>query len=169
MRVAILFAPEDHDVAERVRFALGDSEAFLAAYESNVVFGPQLVLLAVWTRRAAAHAQALRAFAEARRGVVIWRADGAEAPAGLESFSVCADASPRDLAAALKLAEMQIVRAADDDLASRRRHPARRVALTVAGAGVALALGAAGAAAFMLDGEDALSVVQGRVAAAATH
>lgn len=168
MRVAILFAPDDHCVAERARVALGDTQAFLTPFTSNVVFGPRLVLLAVWTRHAVAHAEMLDRLVATRGGVVIWRADGAETPAALEPFSVCADASPRDLASALKLAEKQIVQAPDDAPAPHRS-PVRRVAATVAGAGVALALGAAGAAAFMLDGQDALAMVQGRAAAEATR
>ena len=168
MRVAILYAPDDHEVAEHACDALGVTQAFTTPYASTVAFGPQLVLLAVWSRNAAPYADKLRALIEGHRGMVVWRADGAEAPAGLERFTLGADASPRGLATALKLAEKEIVRPDVDD-APRRRGGARRIVATAAGAGIALALGAAGAAAFMLDGQESVTMAQGRAAAEATR
>lgn len=169
MRVAILFAPDDDVLAARACLAFGDMQAFRTPYGSNVVFGPQLVLLAVWTANVSAHGAVVQRLATERRGVVIWRADGRAPPPGLEPFSVRAEASPQALAAAVKLAEKQIVRPADETARRRPHGPARRIVATAAGAGVALALGAAGAAAFLLDGQDAVAMAQGRAAAEATR
>ncbi len=166
MRIAILHAPGDEALAERVRQEIGLRDVLIASMGTRrVAFGPQLVLLALWSQQARGLEEVLRQITCDHASVVLWRVDGAAAP-DLEAHVIVlgADSTPASILPALRLAEIEGARPRQEAAPRRRSH--NRLAATALGVAIAAAVGAAGAAAVMLDGEAPLRMVSAQPAPA---
>lgn len=160
MHIAILHAPGDEALAAQVRGEAGFADALVAPISSTLSYGGQLVLLVLWTRNAAALEVQVRDLSEAHPSVVVWRRDDAPAPMLAPHIAVLTPESTRaSLAPALRLLEIEQARPRGEPVGGRRVR--RGLAAGVLGVGIVAALGAAGAAAMMLDGEAPLLVFAG--------
>lgn len=154
MRLAILHAPGDEDLAEQMRGAFGDGDALLAPLGTRMAFGEQMVLLALWTERAAGLEDALARHADTHSSLVVWRRDGA-APSGIDPRIIVLgpEATSGSIAPALRLAEIERGREQEEPAPVRRAK--RGFAAAAVGVITVTALGAAAAAAVILDNEEA--------------
>ena len=166
MRLAILHAPGDEAIAARVRSELVARDALVAPIGSRLAFGAQIVLLVLWTDRAVGLEGAVAQLASDHVSLVVWRCGNALPPPLAERAAVLSpDTTPASLATALRLAEIEGARPRDEP--PPRRKLKRRLAATAIGVAIFAAVGAAGAAAVMLENEDPTSIVAERPSPAA--
>lgn len=160
MRVAVLHGPHDEALAAQAALALGAEGALVAPLSSTLSFGPQLVVLVLWTARSQEHGDDVRRLAQQHDAVVVWRVDGAAPPAGLPPLNVFGpDSTLPSILTALRLVEID--RDALHDVAPARRRKGGRVLAFTLAVGAVAAIGAAGATAVMLDREAPLRLVAG--------
>lgn len=153
MRLAILHAPGDEALAHAVRAELDPGDALVAPLGARFSFGDHLVLLVLWTERAAALALTLRQLVGDHASTVVWRRDASAPPDLGETVAVLGPQNGvASIASALRLAEIEYGRPRDLQKAARR--VGRGVTATAIGAVVIATLGAAGAAALMLESEE---------------
>lgn len=164
MRVAILHAPGDEGLAERVVAQCGFADALVAPLSSSFAFGPHIVVVALWSARAVGFEGALQRLAQSHPSVALWRLDETPTPALDSRVAILAtDSTPASIAPALRL--MEIKQGRPPEVSAPRRRVKRGIAAGVLGVGIAAALGAAGAAAVMLDGEDMPTIFAAQPAA----
>lgn len=111
-RIAILSAAEDAAWRDAAVAALPHFVPTRVALTPASVLDPGYPVLLIWTERAASRERVVRKLLGARRDVVLWRPDGAAAPAWLDTaWPVGPDMPARTLALVVRRVQEETVRA----------------------------------------------------------
>ena len=143
-RIAILYADEDTRWRAAAVDALAAFTHALTPLRAGSVLDPGIPVLVIWTGHAARHQGAARAIVGAAQDVIVWRPDGAPAPAWLaDAVPIGPEMPTRSLALMAQYALAEEQRRARAP--APRRRGLGRLALA-AGVGAALTALIAGAA-----------------------